>query len=65
MAKTSPAEFIREVRQEANKVTWPSRKETMITTGIVFGFVAIAAVFFFLVDTIMSTLIQLVLGFGG
>ena len=65
MAKTSPAEFIREVRQEAQKVTWPSRKETMVTTMIVFGFVAISAVFFFLVDTIMSTLIQLVLGFGG
>jgi preprotein translocase subunit SecE len=65
MAKTSPAEFIREVRQEAQKVTWPSRKETTITTMIVFGFVTVAAVFFLLVDTIMSTLIQLVLGLGG
>jgi preprotein translocase subunit SecE len=65
MAKTSPAQFIREVRQEAQKVTWPSRKETTITTLIVFGFVTAAAVFFLLVDQIMSTLIKLVLGFGG
>jgi preprotein translocase subunit SecE len=65
MAKTSPTQFIREVRQEAQKVTWPNRKETTITTMIVFGFAIAAAVFFFLVDQIMSTLIKLVLGFGG
>jgi preprotein translocase SecE subunit len=35
MAKTNPAEFIQEVRDESKKVTWPSRKETMITTGMV------------------------------
>jgi preprotein translocase subunit SecE len=64
MAKTSPAQFIREVRQEANKVTWPTRKETGITTAMVFVMVLLAALFFFLVDTIVAKLIQLVLGLG-
>jgi len=64
MAKTSPAQFIREVRQEANKVTWPTRKETGITTAMVFVMVVLAALFFFLVDTVVAKLIQLVLGLG-
>jgi preprotein translocase subunit SecE len=65
MAKTSPAQFIREVRQEASKVTWPTRKETGITTAMVFIMVVLAALFFFLVDTIVAKLVQLVLGLGG
>jgi preprotein translocase subunit SecE len=64
MAKTSPGQFITQVRQEAAKVTWPSRKETMVTTMVVFGFVIAAAIFFFLVDQILSAVIKLVLGFG-
>jgi preprotein translocase subunit SecE len=50
MAKTNPVEFLQEVREEANKVTWPSRKETMITTVMVMIMVALAAVFFLIVD---------------
>jgi len=50
MAKTNPIEFIQEVREEAAKVTWPSRKETMITTVMVMIMVALAAVFFLFVD---------------
>ena len=65
MAKTSPAQFIREVRQEANKVTWPTRKETGVTTAMVFVMVVFAALFFFLVDTIAAKVIQFVLGMGG
>ena len=65
MAKTSPAQFIREVRQEASKVTWPTRKETGITTAMVFIMVVFAALFFFLVDTVVAKLIQLILGVGG
>ena len=65
MAKVSPAQFIREVRQEAAKVTWPTRKETGITTAMVFIMVVLAALFFFLVDTIIAKLIQLILGVGG
>jgi len=64
MAKTSPAQFIREVRQEANKVTWPTRKETGITTAMVFLMVVLAALFFFFVDTIVAKLVQLILGVG-
>jgi preprotein translocase subunit SecE len=64
MAKTSPGQFITQVRQESAKVTWPSRKETMVTTMVVFGFVIAAAFFFFFVDQILSALIKLVLGIG-
>jgi len=64
MAKTSPAEFIKQVRQEGAKVTWPSRKETAITTGMVFLMVFLAAIFFFVVDQILSWGVRLVLGLG-
>ena len=46
MAKTNVAEFFRQVRQEASKVTWPTRKETTVTTGMVLLMVVIAAIFF-------------------
>ena len=65
MAKTNPAQFMREVRQEVSKVTWPSRKETGITTAMVFMMSVCAALFFLMTDTIISELIQLVLGMGG
>jgi preprotein translocase subunit SecE len=64
MAKTSPAQFIREVRQEANKVTWPTRKETGVTTAMVFLMVVLSALFFFFVDTIVAKAVQLILGVG-
>ena len=64
MAKTSPAQFIREVRQETSKVTWPTRKETAITTAMVFVMVVLAAIFFFLVDSVISNAIQFILGVG-
>ena len=47
MAKTSPVKFIEEVRQEVSRVTWPTRKETVVTTAMVFLMVFIAAGFFF------------------
>ena len=52
--KTNISEFSRQVRQEAAKVTWPTRKETMITTGMVFAMSIVAAIFFFAVDQILS-----------
>ena len=64
MAKTSAAEFLQQVRQEAARVTWPSRKETMVTTAMVFLMVFIAAAFFFVVDWVMSHGVQLVYGIG-
>ncbi len=62
MAKTSPAQFVREVRQEASKVTWPSRRETGISTVMVFVMVTIMALFFLGVDFILSTVVQYILG---
>ena len=64
MAKTSPFEFLQQVRAEAAKVTWPTRKETLVTTGMVFVMVIIASVFFLLADQIIHWLIGLVLGIG-
>ncbi len=65
MAKTSPGEFIRQVRQEASKVTWPSRKETMTTTGMVFVMVFLVAMFFLVVDQLIQFGIKLIFSLGG
>jgi preprotein translocase subunit SecE len=65
MVKVSPVEFIREVRQEVSKVTWPSRRETVTTTGMVFLMVFLAALFFFVVDQVLQFGIRTVLGLGG
>jgi preprotein translocase subunit SecE len=64
MAKLNAAEFVQQVRQETSRVTWPSRKETMVTTGMVFLMVFIAAGFFFVVDQVMSYGVRLVFGLG-
>ena len=64
MAKLSPFKFLQEVRQETNKVTWPSRKETGITTAMVFIFAALAAIFFLLADQVIRMFVTLVLGIG-
>jgi len=63
--KTSIGDFIREVRQETSKVTWPTRKETLITTGMVFAMSILAAIFFFFVDQVLSLAVRLILGLGG
>ena len=65
MAKINPGQFVREVRQEVSKVTWPTRKETAVTTGMVFLMVVLAAVFFFLVDQILAFGVRQILGLGG
>ncbi|MBC92349.1 MAG: preprotein translocase subunit SecE [Rhodospirillaceae bacterium] len=65
MAKPSVGEFVRQVRQEVSKVTWPSRKETVQSVIMVFVMVAIAALFFFAVDILLAWLVQLALSFGG
>ena len=62
MAKVSPFKFMQEVRAEAQKVTWPTRKETTITTIMVFVMVTLAAIFFFAADQIIRYLVTLVLG---
>jgi preprotein translocase subunit SecE len=54
MAKSNPLEFLQEVRQEAKKITWPTRKETMITTVMVLIMVVLASNFFLLVDIVLN-----------
>ena len=65
MAKTNPAQFVRQVRQEINRITWATKRETMIASMSVFVMALIASVFFFLVDLILSNIVQTLLGFGG
>lgn len=65
MAKVNPGQFMREVRQEVSKVTWPTRKETMISTGMVFVMVFLAALFFFVLDQILAFGVRQILGLGG
>jgi len=65
MAKVSPFKFFQEVRSEMAKVTWPSRRETAITTAMVFVMVAVASVFFLLADQIIRISITFLLGLGG
>ena len=64
MAKVNPFAFIQQVRAEVSKVTWPTRKETGITTVMVFIMVFLASIFFLAADQIMSWGISLLLGFG-
>ncbi|SDR38473.1 preprotein translocase subunit SecE [Pseudovibrio sp. Tun.PSC04-5.I4] len=63
MAKTNPFTFIQQVRSETAKVTWPSRKETGVTTLMVFIMVFLAAMFFLAADQLMSLGISFLLGF--
>ncbi len=64
MARISPLEFIRQVRQEVSKVTWPTRKETTITTILVFLMVFICATFFLIIDRALAWGVSLILGMG-
>jgi preprotein translocase subunit SecE len=58
----NPAKFLRDVRAEVGKVTWPSRRETMITTGLVLGMAAISAIFFFAIDQIVGVGVRALFG---
>lgn len=62
MAKTTPGEFIRQVRVEAGKVVWPTGKETWVTAVMVFILTALLALFFFAVDSGFSAIVQSLLG---
>ncbi|MCB1883609.1 MAG: preprotein translocase subunit SecE [Geminicoccaceae bacterium] len=64
MAKTSPAQFVREVRLELGKVTWPTRRELMFRTISVLAMSAAAALFFFLVDEVLALVVRFILGLG-
>ncbi|MGL4489704.1 MAG: preprotein translocase subunit SecE [Rhizobiaceae bacterium] len=63
-AKTNPFTFLSQVRSEASKVTWPSRRETMISTLMVVIMAFLAAIFFFLADQAMAFAVGLILDLG-
>ncbi|HEX5779052.1 MAG TPA: preprotein translocase subunit SecE [Xanthobacteraceae bacterium] len=63
MAKTNPFEFFQQVRNETSKVTWPSRRETLITTVMVFVFTAVASIYFLVVDWVIRTGMSTLLSF--
>ena len=65
MAKFSPFKFLQEVRAEGDKVTWPTRRETLITTIMVFVMVAAASVLFLVSDQIIRVVITYILGVAG
>ncbi len=60
----NPAKFVRDVRIEVGKVTWPSRKETMVTTGLVFALSGLAAIFFFVADQVIGIGVRALFGVG-
>ena len=62
MAKTTPAQFVRQVRNEFKKITWTTRKEAVLSTVMVFVMVAVMGVFFLLVDQLISWLIKMIVG---
>jgi len=64
MAKTNPFQFLQQVRAEASKVTWPTRRETIVTTIMVLIMVTFASLFFLLADKVLSLGVGLVLGIG-
>ena len=64
MAKTNPGQFIREVRQEVSKVTWPTRKETLLTTAMIFVMAFLAALFLFAVDEVLGVAMRYIIGLG-
>ena len=62
MAKINPVEFLQQVREEAGKVSWPTRRETVISTVMVFIMVAVASIFFLGVDFVLHLGVQKLLG---
>jgi preprotein translocase subunit SecE len=65
MAKVSPSLFIRQVRQEAGKVTWPSRRETVQMTTMVFIVVFVVSIFLYFTDQLIAFGLRSILGIGG
>ena len=63
-SKTNPFTFLQQVRAEASKITWPSRRETIISTAMVLVMVIFAALFFFAADQLIGWLLSLVLSVG-
>ena len=64
MAKFNPFQFAQEVRQETSKVTWPTRKETWVTSVAVLIMVTLSALFFMLADQLLGYVVSLILQIG-
>ena len=62
--KTNPAQFVRQVRQELSKVTWPEKKDTFISSIIVIVLIILFSIFFLLTDQIWSFVIKKIIQFG-
>ncbi|ETW13828.1 preprotein translocase subunit SecE [Roseivivax marinus] len=65
MARTNPLQFVQQVRAEVNKVVWPTRREVLLTTLMVFIMATLTAIFFALVDLAIRGGLQALLGFFG
>ena len=61
LAKVTPGEFIRQVRSEGSRVTWPTRKETVTTAIMVLIMTTLLAIFFFAVDSFFSAIVKFLL----
>ena len=64
MAKTNPAQFVRQVRQEINRITWATKRETVYASFSVLVMAVIASLFFLLVDLLLSSVVEYLLEFG-
>lgn len=62
MAKTSPIEFFRQVQAEAKKISWPTSRETMVTTFMVMVMTALLGIFFFGIDSLFGWIVKFLLG---
>ena len=65
MAKTNPFQFIQQVRAEAAKIVWPTRREVLLTTIMVFVMAALTALFFSVVDLLIKGGLQMILDMAG
>ena len=61
----NPLQFLQQVREEVGKVTWPARREVMLTTVMVLIMAALTAVFFSIIDMVIRVGVQMLLGAGG
>ena len=64
MASISPFEYLQQVRTEASKVTWPTRRETLVTTVMVVAMAVFASLFFLLADQVFSRVVELLFSLG-
>ena len=62
--KTSPAQFVRQVRQEISKVTWPERRDTLISSAVLILLIILFSLFFLLTDQVLSFSIKKIISFG-